>query len=120
MKDLFLQAGPLYIGVLTILLIVMVAWVLYSFINQGDAAKAVILSRIRHSKSIGLFALMIGILFQLIGFYEAFSILEMVEDVLDGHDHLRPHYLSLIYWTVIYLFFDSERIKVFRWRHHLI
>ena len=70
-------------GILTAILIIMVAWAVYHFLPVL-AGKEFNLSRtkskLKHVKTIGTFGLVTGILGQLMGLYAAFSVLEEVAE----------------------------------------
>jgi hypothetical protein len=79
MKILFIKGGPFFMWVLTILLTVTIAWIIYHFIlgycfKQTD--KVISLRKLSYGKSMGLFALITGILGQIFGFSVFFSLLE--------------------------------------------
>ena len=80
MLDLFYQGGPLFMGLLTIILIVMLS---ATVINGMPVLKGAIADpvasrrKIGTIKSIGLFALIIGVLGQLIGLFSAFRAIEL-------------------------------------------
>ena len=79
MKDLFITGGPFFMWVLTILLIIAVAWIIFHFIvaySSKKSDKATFLRKLGYGKSIGLFALVTGILGQMFGLFVFFSILE--------------------------------------------
>lgn len=80
MLDLFNQGGPLFMGLLTIILIIMLVVaimngmpVLKGNITDHDATRR----KIGTIKSVGLLALIIGILGQLIGLFSAFQAIEL-------------------------------------------
>lgn len=74
------MGGPLFMGILTLILITMIA---VSFINgaavlTGRIQDPVTAARkIGYTKSVGLFALIIGLLGQLIGLFSAFQAIEL-------------------------------------------
>jgi biopolymer transport protein ExbB/TolQ len=80
MLDLFYQGGPLFMGLLTIILIIMIA---VTVINGSNVLKGttenpdVNRRKIGTIKSVGLFALIIGILGQLLGLFSAFKAIEL-------------------------------------------
>ncbi|MBS2213617.1 MotA/TolQ/ExbB proton channel family protein [Carboxylicivirga mesophila] len=79
MKDLFITGGPLFMGILTILLVMVTAWIIYHFIvgyTSKQINKTEILRKLSYGKSIGLFALITGLLGQLIGLSAMFSAIE--------------------------------------------
>ncbi len=87
MKNLFFEGGPLFMGILTVVLIIMVAWAVYHFLpvllkKEADLVKSK--SRLKHIKTIGTFALITGILGQLIGLISAFDAIEQAGGVQQG------------------------------------
>lgn len=74
--QLFYQGGPLFMGILTILFIVLIALFVKALLKKEENE-----SRNRGGKrllkSVGTLALVIGILGQLIGLYSAFSMMEL-------------------------------------------
>ena len=78
------MGGPLFMGILSILFVIMIAWYLYHFIApyySRHLSPETVLRRISYGKSIGLFAMITGILGQLIGLYEAFTYIELAGDI---------------------------------------
>jgi len=120
MKDLFFMGGPGFMSVLTLLLIFMVAWMVYHFIaffnsQQPNLEKG--LRKMRYGKSIGLFAMIIGILGQLIGMYYAFSAIEQASDISPALVYgglkvsmIAPLYGMFIYLLSILLWFVSSNL----------
>ena len=71
-------------SILTIVLIVLLAWAIYHFlpvILKKDISSSKTRERLKHIKTIGSFALVLGILGQLIGLYEAFGAIQQMGDV---------------------------------------
>ena len=106
MKDLFNMGGPLLMGILTILLLAMIAWYVVTFLayRNGSEPKAA-LAKLSHGKSLGLFAMIMGILGQLIGLYQAFSAIEGAGDVSPAlvMGGLKVSMITTIYGVIIYL-----------------
>lgn len=113
MKDLFFQGGPGFMGALTILLIITTAWIVYHFVvasksQQTDKEK--MLRKIGWGKSIGLFALIIGILGQMIGLSNMFSAIEAAlqrgEEFIPAmvFGGIKVTMICTIYGILIYLF----------------
>ena len=76
LRELFYQGGPPFMSILTLLFIVMVAWMVYHFLSGYIYQKVSLdktFRKLKYGKSIGLFSLVIGILGQLIGLFSAFS-----------------------------------------------
>ncbi len=79
MFDLFYMGGPLFMGILTIILIIAVAVAVYIFVQEGrENAKAPSATLVRE---IGIFGLVFGIFGQFIGLYQAFTAIEQMGSV---------------------------------------
>jgi len=73
------MGGPEWMGVLTILLIITTAWIIYHFVigyNSKQPNQEKILRKIEYGKSMGLFALITGISGQMMGLYNMFLAIE--------------------------------------------
>jgi len=84
MKELFYQGGILFMSILTILFIIAVVWILFHWLNylsKKQQDKLAALRMIKYGKSIGLLAMVTGILGQLVGLYSAFSVIAEVKDI---------------------------------------
>jgi hypothetical protein len=108
MKNLFYMGGFMFMSILTILLVIMVAWFIYHFIvayKFGQSSPEKVLRRLSYGKSIGLFAAITGILGQLIGFYEAFSAIEKAGDISPGliYGGIKVSMITTLYGISIYL-----------------
>ncbi|NCB09376.1 MAG: hypothetical protein EOM73_14585 [Bacteroidia bacterium] len=108
MKNLFYMGGPLFMGILTVILIIMVAWAVYHFlpvITKRDINFAQTKAKLKHIKTIGSFALVTGVLGQLIGLYAAFEAIEQVESVAQPvlMGGLKVSMIPTIYGIVIFL-----------------
>jgi len=113
MKDLFFMGGPGFMGVLTLLLVVTTAWIIYHFImgyNSKQTNQEKLLRKIEYGKSIGLCALVTGILGQLVGFYSMFSAIEAAiqrgEEVIPVlvYGGIKVCLIPTLYGIIIYLF----------------
>ena len=96
-------------SILTGLLILLVAWSIYHFLpvlKKKDGLGERTVRNLSHIKSIGLFAMIIGILGQLIGLYTAFSAIERAGDVSQGIfiSGLKVSMITTFYGILIYLF----------------
>lgn len=100
-------------GALTILFVITTAWFIYHFIRSYTSKKIDkenLLRMFDYGKSIGLFALVTGVLGQMIGFSAMFSAIE--EALLGGKDivpalvygAIRVTMIVTIYGMLIYLF----------------
>jgi hypothetical protein len=107
MMELYYMGGPLFMGILTLILIAMLA---VSIINGLPVLKNESKTdndriKISYIKSVGLFALIIGILGQLIGLYQAFMGIEAMGSVsstmLAGG--LKISMITTLYGFLIYV-----------------
>lgn len=108
MKDLFYMGGPLFMSILTVLLVGMVAWIIYHFIlgmTSQNMTPEKTLRKLVYGKSMGLFAMITGILGQLIGFYMAFTAIQKAGDISPAmvFDGLKVSLITTIYGIFIYL-----------------
>ncbi len=108
MTDLFYAGGPLFMGILTLLLLTILAMAGYRIIQIGRdqvGHETVFRYQLTYIKSIGLFSLVFGILAQLMGLYQAFSAIEQVGDVSPAilAGGLKVSMISTIYGLVIFL-----------------
>jgi hypothetical protein len=113
MKNLFYQGGPLFMGILTILLIITVAWFIYQFVISYHSKKInqeKLLRLFSYGKSMGLFALSIGILGQMVGLTAMFL---AIEDALQRGEEVIPALvfggikvtmITTIYGMLIFIF----------------
>ena len=102
MFELFYMGGPLFMGLLTLIFLVMLAVAVISakkLMSNGEANLSMI-------KSVGLLALVIGVLGQMIGLYSAFYAIEMMGEggvspaMLAGG--LKVSSITTIYGLIIY------------------
>ena len=87
MKEWFIMGGALFMGILTILLVIIVAVSVFFAISiaSGKAKeKANFRHQLKYVKSLGLFTMVTGILGQLTGLFEAFSAIEEMGDISPG------------------------------------
>ena len=108
MKDLFYMGGPPFMGLLTLLFLAMLAWFVVQLlaIRKGDYPDAQgALRQLSYGKSIGLFAMITGILGQLIGLYQAFQAIEGAGDVSPAMvmGGLKVSMITTLYGIIIYL-----------------
>jgi hypothetical protein len=84
MKEWFSMGGPLFMSILTILLVVILAVAIYFAItiaNGKASANENFRHQIKYVKSLGLFTMITGILAQMIGLLSAFTAIEAMGDV---------------------------------------
>lgn len=109
MANLFYMGGPLFMGILTSLLVVMLAVSVY-FLISISSGKANEKPNFRHQltyvKSVGLFTMITGILGQLIGLMSAFKAIEQANDISPGilAGGLKVSLITTLYGIFIYLF----------------
>lgn len=115
METLFSRSGPLFsnnsllsFSILTLVLIILIAWAIFhSLLLFKNQRKSFHKSRdnIKYLKSIGLFALVIGVLDQLIGLYTIFSNIEEAGDINPRivFEALKTSMVPLLYAIFIYL-----------------
>lgn len=108
MKNLFYEGGPLFMGTLTIILIAMVAWAVYHFLpvmlnKETEISKT--RARLKHIRTIGSFALIFGILGQLIGLYQAFGAIEQMGGVSSSMlmSGLKVSMITTFYGIIIFM-----------------
>lgn len=109
MKDLFYMGGLLFMSILSVLLVIMVAWYIYNFLgiaNPQKRNKEKLLQNMKYGRSIGLFAMITGILGQLIGIYAAFSAIERAADISPAivFGGIKVSMITTLYGILIYLF----------------
>jgi len=108
MKDLFYMGGPLFMGILTTLLIILLAISVYFFLRISSG-KTVDIPNFSHKltyvKSVGLFTMITGILGQLIGLLDAFKAIESVGDISPAMlaGGLKVSMITTLYGILIYL-----------------
>ena len=95
-------------SILSLLLIMSVGWLLYHFLKMtktGPEEKENLLRKLSYGKSIGLFALVTGILGQLIGLYSAFSAIERIGDVSPAmlYGGFKVSMITTLFGIIIYL-----------------
>ena len=113
MKDLFFKGGSTYMAILTILLIITTAWIIYHFIiayNSKQTNQEKSLRRIEYGKSMGLFTMIVGIVGQMTGLYTMFSVIEdVIKEGLEVQpvlifEAIRATMIVTFYGIFIYLF----------------
>lgn len=107
MTSLFYEGG-IFMGILTILLLIIIAMAVYQFvqISKNNYEHATTfrhhLSRI---KSLGLFALVVGIFGQLLGLYQVFSFIGQVGSISPAilAGGLKVSTIPTLYGMIIFL-----------------
>lgn len=108
MKNLFLLGGPVTMSILTILLVIMIVWMSYHLIiyfNSKKINQERTLRMLKYGKSIGLLTMIVGITAQLLGFYMAFSVIELGGDISPAmvFGGLKVSMISTLYGLLTYL-----------------
>lgn len=108
MKDLFYMGGTLFMGVLTTLFLLILVYSvinLLAILNSKDGDILKVRSRLAHIKALGLFSVITGFLGQLIGLYQAFSVIEKAMDISPAliMGGIKVSMISPMYGIVIYL-----------------
>lgn len=116
MKTLFGNGGPLFennslfsLSILTLILIILMAWALYygfPLLKKQQEIFKKAKPKLGHLKSIGLFALIVGVLDQLIGLYSIFANIEEARDISMSIvlSAIKTSMLPFIYGLSIYIF----------------
>ncbi|MEN8229741.1 MAG: MotA/TolQ/ExbB proton channel family protein [Bacteroidota bacterium] len=108
MAQLFYMGGPLFMGILTFLFVILLAISIYFFlsITSGKAAERInFRHQLTYLKSVGLFTMITGILGQLIGLMTAFKTIERVGDISPAMlaGGLKVSMITTLYGILIYL-----------------
>ncbi|NBC64295.1 MAG: hypothetical protein GVY07_01360 [Bacteroidetes bacterium] len=103
MFDLFYMGGPLFMGLLTIILVALIATAVYSFVKinrDGSSPKSVSLV-----KEIGIFGFVFGIFGQFLGLYQAFTAIEAAGDVSPAllAGGLKVSMITTLYGMIIFV-----------------
>jgi hypothetical protein len=109
-KDRFIAGGYEFMSVLTLLLIITTAWIIYQFVigyNSKQPNQEKILRKIGYGKSMGMFALATGFLGQMIGLTGMFEAIRSATSAIDPrliYDAIRVTTISAMYGVLIFLF----------------
>lgn len=95
-------------GILTVIFIIMVAWAVYQFLPvllKKDFDYNKTKERLKHIKTIGTFALVFGIVGQLIGLYQIFNAIEEMGGVSSAllMGGLKVSMITTFYGILIFL-----------------
>lgn len=103
MIDLFYMGGPLFMGILTIILFTAVAVAVYIFVRGGKESKKRISPTV--VKEIGIFGLVFGIFGQFMGLYQAFTAIEQMGSVSPAllAGGLKVSAITTLYGMVIFV-----------------
>jgi len=75
MIDLFFMGGPLFMGLLTIIFVLLIVAILMEFKGKSQFYSLSLI------KEIGILALVVGLFGQLIGLYQMFGVVEQIGDI---------------------------------------
>lgn len=108
MKELFFMGGAGFMGIMSILFLVMVVWITYhmsKYLLAEVPCKEKTIGKIEEGKAIGLFALIFGILSQLLGAYHLFNLLTETDDIAPSilFRGIKVSMIVPIYGIIIYL-----------------
>lgn len=84
MTKLFIEGGPAFMGILTLVLLVIFVLTIVNAVYLASGKShdpGIVKSRLGYIKSTGLFALIAGMLGQLIGMYQAFEAIQRIGKV---------------------------------------
>ena len=100
--------SPVFTGILTLVLIILLVWFIYYIIpvlKNAIEKFSNLKGKLKHLKSIGLFGLITGVLFQLISIYSIISAIEEAGDITPGLviSSLKISMIPMIYGISIYL-----------------
>jgi len=103
MFDIFSQGGPLFMGILTLILLSLMAVFVLSLIKKRDEKQ--LLQSIQWLKSLGTLGLVFGILGQLIGLFSAFSVIETSQGISSTMlaSGLKVSMITTLYGLIIYI-----------------
>jgi hypothetical protein len=109
MANLFYMGGTLFMGILTALLVMIIAAGIYFFLTiltGKSAGKSNFQHRLTYIRSLGLFTMITGILGQLIGLFSAFKAIEAAMDISPAllAGGLKVSMITTLYGIFIYLF----------------
>lgn len=113
MKNLFFTGGPIFMGTLTIFLIITTAWIIYHFVrayNSKYINQELVFRKLGYGKTMGLFTLITGFLGQMMGLAAMFDAIESA--TVNGQDinaalifgAIKVTMIVTIYGILIYLF----------------
>ena len=103
MFKLFSQGGPLFMGILTLILLALLAVFVTSLLKKGDEKQ--LLQSTQWLKSLGTLGLVVGVLGQLIGLYSAFSVMETSQGISPAilAGGLKVSLITTLYGLLIYI-----------------
>lgn len=107
MFDLFIEGGPVFMGVLTIIFLLAIVQSIRTKIVFPSKSSDQVLARknMTYIRSLGILAFVVGVLGQLIGLYQAFGAIQVAGDVSPTllANGLRVSMLTTMYGTLIFI-----------------
>ena len=108
MFELFYAGGAFYMGILTLLFAGMIAVAVFNglaLFKESSQSVEEQLRKLSYVKSVGLFAFMVGVLFQLMGLIGAFQAIEQVGSVSPAMlaGGLKVSMITTVYGLIIYI-----------------
>ena len=103
MFEMYSQGDPKFMGILTLILACLIVIFLVAIVKKTDEHQ--LNKSIQLLKSLGTLALVIGILGQLIGLFNAFSVMESVQGVSPAilYGGLKVSMITTMYGLVIFI-----------------
>ena len=104
----FIAGGPFFMTILSFVFILMGVWIIFHLVRGlvlANANKDEVLRMLGYGRSIGLIALILGILFQLITLIDMFENIQAVGDINAGlvSGGIKISMITTIYGIIIYL-----------------
>lgn len=109
MTDLFYMGGPLFMGILTLLFLIILALATYQgaeIVRNSIRHETSFRHKLSYIKSLGLFTLVFGIFGQLLGLYQAFTAIEKAGGQISPAllaGGLKVSMITTLYGVVIFL-----------------
>lgn len=108
LKQKFFEGGTAFMGFLTVLLIITTAWFIYQFVvgyYSKQISKEKTLRMIGYGRYIGLFAMMTGLIGQMVGLISTFDAIQAAADINSAwvFGGVKVTYITPIYGTLIFM-----------------
>lgn len=108
MKYYFIAGGPFFMTILSLVFILMGVWIIFHLVRGlvlANVNKDGVLRMLGYGRSIGLIALILGILFQLINLFDMFNQIQEIGGVNTGliSGGIKISMIATIYGIIIYL-----------------
>ena len=105
MFELFKMGGPLFMGILTIIFILVIAQATKISFSNSDESLEKKFKAVGLLKSLGVLALVVGILGQLIGLFSAFQAMETTQNISTSMlaGGLKVSLITTLYGMIIFI-----------------